>query len=191
MTMKLSKVIIVLSSLFILVVTSFLHPWITLFFGVSLFQTSDKPKITYGEFPFTLTYELNGEKSVIEDTIICEYEGVMNRGTAGKARKWSATLKSGREQLTLLDLRSQKEQNELKQTVLELYFYYGSGAYYMGDEKNTFAREAQGFDWIEYRYQTEEGTIGGSAYRADEAWAKYRIRLISWECAPPIKNTFK
>ena len=35
-----------------------------------------EPKIKYGEFPFVLTYEVDGEIRVIEDTIVCEYEGL-------------------------------------------------------------------------------------------------------------------
>lgn len=149
------------------------------------------PKIQYGEFPFTLTYELDGEVKVIEDTVICEFDGFVNRGSAGKARRWKTTLKSGDEQLTLLDLRPLEEINEFGQTMLELYFYYGTAAYYMGDESNPFARNAQDFNWVEYKYKTVGGTIGGSGYKADEAWEKYKIKLISWEPSEPIQNSFR
>ena len=149
------------------------------------------PEMQYGEFPFTLTYELNGEIKVIRDTVICEFDGFINRGAAGKSRRWKTTLKSGNDRLTLLDLRPLKEENELEQTILELYFYYGTGAYYMGDTENPFARGAQDFDWIDYTYQTKDGKIGGSGFRAEEAFEKYKIRLISWECAPPIENKFQ
>ncbi len=150
-----------------------------------------EPEITYGEFPFTLTYELNGEITTYEDVIICEYAGVESLGTAGKERKWESRLKSGNERLTILDLRSLKEENDLRQIILELYFYYGNGAYYMGDTKDSFARSAQDLDIIEYKYQTTKGEIYSGAYKADEAFEKYKIRLISWECAPPIENSFE
>lgn len=172
-------------------IVALLQPWISLFLGISISPNPAKPDVLYGEFPFTLTYELDGQIQVIEDVIVCEFDGFINRGTAGKARKWHTTLKSGNEQLTLLDLRSSKVENELKQTVLELYFYYGTGAYYMGDTENRLARDAQNFDWIDYKYQTKDGKIGSSGYKADEAFEKYKIRLISWECAPPIENTFQ
>ena len=35
-----------------------------------------------------------------------------------------------------------------------------------------------------------DGTIGGGAYKAAEAYEKFKIRLISWECAPLIENKF-
>ena len=44
--------------------------------------------------------------------------------------------------------------------------------------------------WVEYKYQTADGTVGGSAYKADVAYEKYKIKLIEWEIAEPIKNRF-
>ena len=160
------------------------------FGGLTFLVYVPKPEITYGEFPIKLTYELDGEIIVIEDIVVCEFDGFINRGTAGKARKWNTKLKSG-EELILLDLRDLNQENELGQTMVELYFYYGTGAYYMGDTDNPFAREAQSFDWIDYKYKTKDGKIGYSGYKAEEAFEKYKIRVISWECAPPIKNEFR
>ena len=150
----------------------------------------EKPEITYGEVPFKLVYEIDGETKVIEDTIICEFDGFVNRGTAGKVRRWKTTLKSGNEKLTLLNLRPLEATNELGQTILELYFYYGTAAYYMGDNTNPFARDAQGFDYVSYEFQTADGKTGKSGYEAEEAYEKFNIRLISWEVSEPIQNTF-
>ena len=36
------------------------------------------PEITYGEFPIKVTCEINGEIKVIEDTVICEFDGFEN-----------------------------------------------------------------------------------------------------------------
>lgn len=70
-------------------------PWATMFFGISSFPNPTKPEITHGEFPFHLVYEINGETKVIEDTLICEYDGIgMNEGN-GKYRKWKESLASG------------------------------------------------------------------------------------------------
>ena len=150
-----------------------------------------EPQIKYGEFPFRLTYELNGETKLIEDVIVCQFDGFINMGTVGKDIKWKTNLKSGKEELTLLDLSLLNIENELEQTMLELYFYYGAGAYYMGDTENPYSRKAQNFDWIDYKYLNKDGEIGYSGYKAEEAYKKYGIRLISWECAPPIENHFK
>ena len=74
--------------------------------------------------------------------------------------------------------------------ILELYFYYGTAAYYMGDNTNPFARDAQGFDYVSYEFQTADGKTGKSGYEAEEAYEKFNIRLISWEVSEPIQNTF-
>lgn len=160
------------------------------FGGLNFLISVPKPEITYGEFPFKLTYELNGEIKTIEDTIICEFDGFEVLGEAGKYRKWKTSLKSGNERLTLLDLRPSKEVNEFGQTILELYFYYGNAEYYMGDTGDR-QRDAQGLDRVSYHYQNKDGTTGGSSYKADVSYEKYKIRLISWEAAPPIQNSFK
>lgn len=165
-----------------------------------------KPEITYGEFPFKLTYELNGEIKVIEDVAICEFDGFGPRSSAGQSRKWKSSLKSGNGLsfsadekknetdmvwITLLDTRQTNDTDSLGNKVLELYFFGGNGHYYMGDKLGGHDRNAQGFDYISYLYQKVDGTIGHSSFNADEAWEKYKIRFISWEIADPIQNTFK
>ncbi len=149
-----------------------------------------KPKITYAEFPFKLTYELNGKIRIIEDTIICEFDGFEWKGENGKYRNWKSYFKSGMDEILLLDLSSFNEKNEFGHTILKFFFDWGNAEYYMGDNIYGRGRKPQSFEWIDYQYQTSEGKKGGSGYKADKAWEKYKIRLISWECAPPIKNTF-
>lgn len=147
------------------------------------------PKVKHGEFPFRLVYEIAGEQKVIEDVIVCDFDGFEWRGESGKDRKWKSSFKSKNERITLLDLRPVNEKNEWDQTVLELYFYWGNAEYYMGDEVRT-ARNEQSMDEISYMYQDKNGKTGFSAINADVAYEKYKIRLISWEAAPPIKNSF-
>lgn len=100
-------------------------------------------------------------------------------------------MKSGNERLTLLDLQPLGEVNEFGQTMLGLYFYYGNAEYYMDDIDDNSKRSAQGLNRISYHYQNKDGTTGGSSYKADVAYEKYKIRLISWECTPPIENKFQ
>lgn len=61
----------------------------------------------------------------------------------------------------------------------------------MDDELGGHKREAQDFTWIDYMYKTSDGKIGHSGLKAEEAYEKFRIRLISWEAAEPIQNTFR
>ena len=57
------------------------------------------PQITEGEFPFVLEYEINGERYIIEDTVVCSFDGYdpSNPFTMFPQREWKESLKSGKE----------------------------------------------------------------------------------------------
>ena len=93
-------------------------PWAVPWVGNVIIANPPKPEIKYGEFPISVTYEVNGEIIVIEDTVICEFDGVELRGGAGKYRTWKSRLKSGNESLTLL----QMEQGDL---TIKIIVFYG------------------------------------------------------------------
>lgn len=167
-----------------------LAPWTVPWTGDIIIPNPPKPEITYGEFPFQLIYELNGETKVIEDAVICEFDGVDSRGESGKYRKWKTRLKSGNEHLVILDVSELEEEDDFGHKVLKLFFYYGNGEYYMGDDAYR-AREGQSLDYVSYMYQNTDGEIGYSIILPDAAWSKYKIKLISWKPSPPIQNSFK
>ena len=66
-----------------------------------------RPAVRYGEFPFRVVYEVNGETLTIEDTVICEYAGVESRGIGTKIRTWTSRLKSGSDLVVLLKTESE------------------------------------------------------------------------------------
>ena len=159
------------------------------FGGLTFLVHVPKPEIKYAEFPFELTYELDGETITIKDSIVCEFDGFKVVGEAGKYRKWKSYLKSnGKERITLLDLRPKGEKHELGYDMLELYFSYGEAKNYMESGK---IHTSIDYCEIPFLYKTQEGITGGSSYKADEAYEKYGLRIIDWNCAPPIKNTFR
>lgn len=182
--------IIIVSGLF-LIFAYLALPWVIIGVGMHFGSNPPAPEITYGEFPFQLEYEIEGERKVIEDIIICEFDGFEQRGEAGRYRKWKAYLKSGMERITLLNTRDLNVADELGKQILEFYFYFGNAEYYMGDNLDNKQRSAQDFRMVDYLYQTTDGIIGGSALKAEEAYEKYRIRLINWDAPIPLQNTFK
>ncbi len=187
------KITVAVTAVFIVCIIGFLtftFPWWFIAAGSWLAPNPPQPEITYAEFPFRLTYEINGEAKVIEDVIICEFNGFEMSNGGSKYRKWTSRLKSGNEEIILLDLTANNEINEFGYTMLNLFFYWGTPAYYMGDLEHYNCRPVQGFEWVEYKYQTTDGTVGKSAYKADVAYEKYKIKLIEWEIAEPIKNRF-
>lgn len=154
-------------------------PWLLLYIGLQLGPNPPQPEITYGEFPFRLEYEINGELKVVEDTLICEFDGFgADTGRGGKYRKWKERLASGNERITLLKVDNNKE----------IEFFPGSPEYYMGDSDN--GRNDSLFP--NALYFEKDSTVTRSGFvEAKELLDKYDIKLISWNPSPPIKNNFK
>jgi hypothetical protein len=168
-----------------------------LLLGGFLYPNPPKPDITYGEFPFKLTYKLNGETKIIEDVIVCEYDGIESRGEAGKYRKWTITIKGNSEwmpnsdgELILLDTSNKEISNSQGDKVLEIHFFVGDAGYYMGDEDALYVAEAQQLNRVYYLYAIKDGSIRYGTFSADEAYEKVGIKLISWEGSDRIENTF-
>ncbi len=59
-----------------------------------------------------VTYQVDDEIKTLKDVVVCEFHGFVNLGTGGKRREWKEQLKSGKEMLTLLDLRNAKYYTE-------------------------------------------------------------------------------
>lgn len=152
-------------------------PWISLLAGIHSLPNPTRPSITYGEFPFRLEYELNGTRMVIEDIIICEFDGFGTDEGRGKYRKWKQRLASGSKNIVLLKVDETKE----------VEFSPGSAEYYMGDSDrgendssfpNAIVISRDG------RFTTESGI------RAEQLLEQYKIKLLSWNASQPITNNF-
>lgn len=164
--------------LVIVIVAYIALPWLFIFVGIWLEPNPPRPEIRYGEFPFRLEYEINGQRIVIEDTLICEYDGIGADEGRGKYRKWKQKLTSGNERITLLKVGDKKE----------TYYHPGSAKYYMGDFDSP----------IEYQhrfpdaniFEKEGGITSNRLIRADQLLEQYNIKLISWDYTEPINNSF-
>lgn len=141
-----------------------------------------RPEISYHEFPFKLTYELNGTIKEVEDAVICEYQGIKIHNEIGVYRQWTSRLKSGQDKITLLKVGE----------TLEFYFDYGSAENYMGDPQSGQYRLDLFYNLTLIPYIKYENNlqIANSAMTANEVWNKYKLRIIKWEYTPPIKNNF-
>ena len=140
-----------------------------------------RPEITYGEFPFRVEYEINGELVVVEDTIICKFDGFssLSCDIDTKYREWKASFASGRKTLfpNGADLKVDDDR--------QIYFSLGSAHYYMGD----------GWGGSPHcrAYKARKSSSGYSLtdIPPDELFNTYNIRVISYEFSPPIVNSFK
>jgi hypothetical protein len=154
-------------------------PWLLIYIGVESGPNPLPPDITYGEFPFRLEYELNGERKVIEDTVICEYDGIDSDEAKGKFRKWKARLANrgieGDVRLILLEV------DDIKQ----ILYYPGSADFYMGDPYTHYENNFSFPDAV-----IAEKDSSSRLIFANELLQKYHIKLISWDYSKPITNSF-
>ena len=141
------------------------------------------PSITRGEFDFRLEYEMNGERIVIEDTIIVEFDGF---STDAGAMAWYRTWR--------LHLASDRQAEHLLLLVLDdgrrMYYNLGNPNYYMSDMSVEWSPPYfNGVFIIQPGMNTSRENREGLTHVA--LYEDFGIRLISWEHDPPITNTFR
>jgi len=155
-------------------------PWTLIYIFGQLEPNPPRPSITYGEFPFRLEYQINGETKIIEDTLICKFDGYGWNEGIGKHRKWKESLASGNKEIVLLKVNENKE----------IVFPPGNAQFFMGDLKEDYEEYNNDFTSAILVEKIGNGTQSG-VIRAVHLDAEYNIKLISWDYAPPIKNNFK
>ena len=140
--------------------------------------TPSKPEITYGEFPFEIVYELDGETITINDIYVCEYEGI-RIGYLEKYRSWKGYFKStGEDQIVLL-----QDGN------LKFCSFVGDPNYYMSDPT---MQEQKYVPYIFYEiYPNDSGGKSSGTLDIDQMLEEYKLKLVSWNLSEPIQNNFK
>ena len=167
---------------------------VALFF-ILIGEEQKPPQITTGEFPFVVEYEMNGETFIIEDTVVCEFDGYdLSALTFNKPRSWNAYLKSGEEgKRVFIELEPNTESvlvdgriNIESRVILQ----YGTAYYYMGDPCVDGGKPI--ITYVEY-FQTAPKTYEYTYEElSKEQLEKYfGIRITRFEFSEPIKNEFK
>lgn len=193
--MKVKKTLLLLSIPLLLalaIIVFIALPWLLIFIGTQLEPNPPRPEITYGKFPFRLEYEINGQRKVIQDTLICEYDGIGSNEGQGKYRKWKDILAGGDRELPLLEVNGRTE----------ISYYPGIAEYYMGDLDRTEEYQQTVSDSIIIEqggiiikkdgrvFENDGKTINTQFSNSNELLDKYHIKLISCDSTPPIKNDF-
>ena len=134
-----------------------------------------KPTVTEGSFPFSITYELDGETVTIKDVYKTHY--VRNDGYADtKTRVYAGQIGDREENTVYYTLKQDGN------TRVELWTHFYPD-YLMGDpEYDYFDEEA--FAPKIYYYDAEE-----IEYTDEETLAAQGVKLISFEYPTPIENT--
>ena len=176
-----NKIVIALCICVPLLIVFVLLPMGCIFGWGKYLHDPPRPEITYGEFPFRIEYELQGERFVVEDTVICEFDGFGIGGIGSpKYCKWKSRLASGgKGNLLILGILDNTKRISLNVGVPE--YYMGqmgiSSDEYWHYNLKAFLREYTGsFDFVLF---------------PEEWYDEYGFSFISWEFTDPIVNTFK
>lgn len=178
---------IALILIFALLITSFYFSW---------FKDQKPPVIQTGEFPFKVTYEVNGETFTIEDTVICTYNGLDHSAWFGKPRTWNEYLKSRDEEKTVL-LKDENVNSVLKTTRIDdeirVVLHYGMGAYYMGDPNAKSLIHGKPHICYSEKYTEQPSTIHYESTKLSKKDLEkyFGIKILEFQFSKPIKNTFK
>ena len=151
------------------------------------------PKIETKEFPFVVEYEMNGERFVIEDSVVCEFDGYdLSVPSINKPRKWEEYLKSGEEEKCLI-IKQENTNSSIKKNRhnewANLGLFYGCAEYYMGDPSaRSLVTKYPQFIY----YETYKNHYNWGTKLSEKELEKYfGIKVIKFEFSEPIKNEFK
>ena len=191
--------IIAVSAVFYAVV--YISPWSIMYlYGQFCVPEPAEPSITEESFPFTLDYELNGKKKVIEDTMICKYTGSEWYGTSDeKSRTWGMKLKSGKDAVVLWEGKNKRGEQQRIVWGVDPAYFMGDGddvkKYELPDKEYFFypgmTEEEYYNTYIELETKESDGLIDEESLGKRKLLEKYGIKILNWECALPIENSFQ
>ena len=131
-----------------------------------------KPKVTEGEFPFSITYELDGETVTIKDVYKVQYEKLGGY----KTRMYSGEIGNRGKDNTIYVLKK----NDSGRVELWTHFYPD---YLMGDSEYDYYDD-EAFEPRIYYYDMNE-----AEFSDEETLLKHGVKLVSFEYPEPIKNS--
>lgn len=149
-----------------------------------------RPQVEYGEFSFSLTYEINGKQKVIKDVWICKFDGFRVNGVGEpKRRSWSDFFKN-QQKREILGLENSGSRNT--KIVLENIDTYkvvlgvDSAEYFMGEPEYKTTSQMpyiQVYDTLTGYYKDPED--------GEQFLNECGFEILSWYCDQPIRNSFE
>ena len=137
--------------------------------GISL-----KPVVTEGEFPFSITYELDGQTVTIQDVYQVHYDA----DEAYKYRVYVGEIQNKEEDNTYYTLKTEENGR------IELWTRFYAD-YLMGDPEYDYFDE-EPFEPVIYYYDAQE-----TESHDEETLAEHGVKLISFDYPEPIKNSLR
>ena len=138
------------------------------------------PEIKEGRFNFSVTYEINGEEETFSGVYVCKYDGAY-KTLVGKGVYWKGYVENN-DNCGVIPIQT----NEDGVIYIDLYFV---PEYFMGDpDAILYDVPAPALYMVYHSDNPDE-----ASYEADQEIlaTNYGIRIISYDYADPIENTFK
>jgi len=165
-------------------------PW--LLFEV-LAPNPPAPEVTYGEFPFSFVYEIDGERVEIKDTLVIEHKGVDYNEGMGKYNKWKTYYKNSLDDVyTQYGYAIEIYTGDVEGLISPTYIYFiiGNCEYYMGLPQREYTDTYPGQYFI-YYYEEDDSSPNGlrSVCRfitEEELYEYCGIRIIEKSISDPI-----
>ena len=137
------------------------------------------PEIKEGRFDFSVTYEINGEEKTYAGVYVCRYDGAYKK-LAGKGIYWKGYIEND-DNGGVIPIQN----NEDGVIYIDLYFV---PEYFMGDpDAILYDVPAPALYMVYHSDNPDEASYATE----EEVIANYGIRIISYDYADPIENTFE
>ena len=137
-----------------------------------------EPVIREGEFPFSITYEVDGKTETIEGTYVCTYAGVGSYGDI-KSRYYLGEIVNAEEMDVQGDYTIYKDEEGY--IILTTCLH---ADYLMGDPTEKYYR-TECEPYLAYE------NMQGMGYEEGLELSVHNAKIISWEYPQPIKNSFE
>lgn len=138
-----------------------------------------RPEVKKGEFPFSVTYEFNGEIKTVSGVYVCEYKGTSWALDGGHHRDWNGYIKDGKVEETI-EIGATDDGGKVA-LYLDLY-----PDYFMDDFIEGYRDVPK--PYISVTVVDDEGLT--FFHEPEEVEKICGARIISYEYAEPIENTF-
>ena len=135
------------------------------------------PKIKEGRFDFSVTYEVNGQEETYTGVYVCEYDGVYITCLGGSIQ-WKGYVENGENVMAI-------HTNEYG----VVYIDFGFIPEYFMNDPDAICYDVPSPD-LYMIYNDDDPDVTSSMNEADVI-ASYGVRIISYEYAKPIENTFE
>ena len=144
-----------------------------------------RPEIKEGRFDFSITYELNGEVKTFSAVYVCEYGGTSWTLEGGHySRDWKSHTEGDYEGDDYAAIVAKTDDGG------DIMIFFGIYAeYFMGDPERGDRGDPEPSIYVTYPENEYDGIR--VVAEPEEVEELYGAKIISYEYAEPIQNTFK